>query len=80
MVAGRNLGLGREITRVGHRIDSKNGLVVARSNRRESTRVGFRIEIMIARSTRVGHRIDIESGLVDARGCWLGGTCGCCNI
>jgi hypothetical protein len=80
MVAGSDLGLGREITRVGHRIDSENGLVVARSNRRESTRVGHRIEIIIARSTRVGHRIDIESGLVDARGCWLGGTCRCCNI
>lgn len=43
MVAGSNLGLGREITRVDHRIDSENGLVVARSNRRESTRVGFNI-------------------------------------
>jgi hypothetical protein len=30
-------------------------------------------------STRVGHRID-ESGLVDARSRWLGGTCRCCNI
>ena len=71
MVARSNLGLRREITRVGHRIvatDTKSGLMVARSSH------GLRRE-----STRVVHMID-ESGLVDACGRWVGGTCRCCNI